>query len=161
MITDAIMDAIDTLISLCKNYQHIAGMRTVQAMLGDFDEDCWMKMSENERAAWAEEFIFTGARKLNEIKTEFDSLAEEYDRDVSIVYLKFCELLMEGNRLFNKSVLWSDGDILLASSAEIADKVADWLDALGACASTGYYDPKYDEEHDLTDERTGYWYIDM
>ena len=99
--------------------------------------------------------------KLVLLRAVFESLVQKHNQDIDKVYFEFGEMLMENHPLCDKNVLWCNGEILLAANVEIANEVADWLDELFDCACTGYYDPAYDAAWGLTDECTGYWYIDI
>ena len=52
-----------------------------------------------------------------------------------------------------------EGEELLCNNEQSANAVADFLDALGYCAVTGYYDPEEDKEAGLEDGLTGLYYI--
>lgn len=54
---------------------------------------------------------------------------------------------------------WSDGAEFLTKSEELADRLADIMDAF-ADGHTGYYDPEEDERENAVDNHTGYWYAD-
>lgn len=56
--------------------------------------------------------------------------------------------------------IWTDGDMVLCPTEELAESIADILDAQGSdMAVTGYYDPEEDERNGETDDHTGFWYV--
>ena len=57
MITDEIIEAIDKLAGLMELGMHKAGVNSVREMLCDFDESQWLKMNEEERKEWLEQFL--------------------------------------------------------------------------------------------------------
>lgn len=57
--------------------------------------------------------------------------------------------------------MWSDGSEILVNNENAAEYIADFLEALGYEAHTGYYDPKQDERDGCVDEHTGYYYINF
>lgn len=99
-----------------------------------------------------------------QLKAVFDYLVARYNPRTYTcarnVYYDLAEYCYKHNP-FGKELLWSNGDKLLTPSLEVANVVADWLDELGACAVTGYYDPEEDAQSGMTDECTGNWYIDI
>lgn len=99
--------------------------------------------------------------QLARIKAEFDRIVRENNNDIDKVYCALGVMLMPNGKLYDKDVLWCNGELLLAANVEIANIVADWFDELFDCACTGYYDPEYDAVWGLTDECTGYWYVDI
>ena len=50
-------------------------------------------------------------------------------------------------------------DEILCDNEELANHVADFLEALGFEITTGYYDPDEDKASGQEDELTGKWYI--
>lgn len=97
------------------------------------------------------------------LRSAFDRIVNKYDGDpdaLGDIYTDFADAVMNEN-LCEKSILWSDGEMLLTPSMKIANLIADWLDELGATAQTGYFDPKLDEQYGDTDIYTGNWYIDI
>lgn len=97
-------------------------------------------------------------------RKRFDELVVKHgasrNKPSSDIFCEFSELCWFGD-LRNKNILWSNGNLFLAPSAEIADEVANWLDELGFDACTGYYDPEEDRRNDCVDECTGFYYIDI
>ena len=57
--------------------------------------------------------------------------------------------------------IWCDGDQIMVDDGRIADAIADFMEALGVDAHTGYYDPEEDEQEGVIDQYTGYWYVDI
>ena len=57
MITDEIVEAIDTMIDLCNDNNQALGMTSVREMLCDLDVDAWLSMSEDERKEWLTGFL--------------------------------------------------------------------------------------------------------
>lgn len=57
--------------------------------------------------------------------------------------------------------MWTDGDVLLVSTEEAANCIADFLTAIGFDCLTGYYDPVEDRISRLVDDHTGWYYIDV
>ncbi len=55
--------------------------------------------------------------------------------------------------------LWAHGEEILCGTEELANAIADLLDAVGYDATTGYYDPDEDAKAGETDELTGWWYV--
>lgn len=54
------------------------------------------------------------------------------------------------------------GDEFLTETEEKADRIADFLEALGFdYAVTGYYDPEQDERDNCVDNCTGKWYVSV
>lgn len=56
MITDEIMEAIEMMISNCEGTEQRKGMESLSNMLEDFDEYSWLKMNDNERKNWIDQF---------------------------------------------------------------------------------------------------------
>lgn len=62
----------------------------------------------------------------------------------------------------NKHGFWSDGEYILCKTEEQADALADFLEDVGyEAVTTGYFDPKEDEEAGQVDSLTGYWYVSV
>ena len=57
MITDEIMEALDMLITMCKDKNQAQGMISVQEMLGDFDEHKFITSTEEEKSNWVLEYL--------------------------------------------------------------------------------------------------------
>lgn len=57
MITDEIVEAIDTMISLCSEYNQALGMASIREMLCDLDVDTWVSMSKDNRKDWLVGFL--------------------------------------------------------------------------------------------------------
>ena len=95
-------------------------------------------------------------------RKRFDELVANCKNDInsSDVFRDFSQLCWTGE-LHDKNVLWSNGCVFLTPSAAIADEIANWLDELGFCACTGYYDPEDDKRYDCVDECTGFYYTDI
>lgn len=54
------------------------------------------------------------------------------------------------------------GDEFLTETEEKADRIADFLEALGFdYANTGYYDPEEDQREGCVDNCTGKWYVSV
>lgn len=51
-------------------------------------------------------------------------------------------------------------DVLLCNDEKATNAFADFLEGQGFDVTTGYYDPKEDEESGLVDSCTGWYYID-
>lgn len=60
----------------------------------------------------------------------------------------------------NNTIEFISGEIVSKDEKEI-NLVADTLDAMGFTAVTGYYDPAEDERSGVTDELTGYHYVEI
>ena len=61
----------------------------------------------------------------------------------------------------NGRVFWQNGDEILSKDEKAINAMADFLDAMGADACTGYYDPVEDERNGETNELTGYYYVSI
>lgn len=57
MITEEIVDAIDTLISMCSDEQQVLGMKSVREMLCDYSEREWCDMDVSEARVWLEQYL--------------------------------------------------------------------------------------------------------
>lgn len=57
MITDSIVDAMDTLIDLCTDESQKLGMEAMREMLCDWSEEIWDPSSERERKEWLEPYL--------------------------------------------------------------------------------------------------------
>lgn len=93
----------------------------------------------------------------------FDSIVNKYNAEpdhVGDIYSDFASALRETG-VGDKGTLWSDGEMLLTPSCDIANIVADWLDSISGCACTGYYDAQWDKQHGIEDGYSGNWYIDI
>ena len=58
--------------------------------------------------------------------------------------------------------IWSpDGDEILCETEQLAEDIADFIDALYGIpvANTGYYDPEEDARNGETNQWTGYYYV--
>lgn len=57
----------------------------------------------------------------------------------------------------------TDGSMILCRREEMADAIADMLDAVEGevFTHTGYYDPEADKYDNCVDEYTGWYYIDF
>jgi hypothetical protein len=69
-------------------------------------------------------------------------------------------LIYELQQTNNSDEIWSDGNYILAKSETTANAIADFLDAIGYTALTGYFDPEEETEAEH-DSLTGYWYVDI
>lgn len=69
-----------------------------------------------------------------------------------------------GNRFYryrNKGKIRSDGEQLLTETEELANALADLIDLVDDCQTTGYYDPEEDAKSGEVDEYTGYYYVSL
>lgn len=59
--------------------------------------------------------------------------------------------------------LWSDGVQILCRTEELAERLADMIEAITGEGPvvTGYYDPFEDARDGSTDDHTGWWYVDF
>ena len=80
--------------------------------------------------------------------------------DLSNAYMMMCDALPK--QPDPMVPFWTTGGIILASTEEKANELADFFDEnFGAVTVTGYYDPDEDEKNNMVDMCTGYWYIDI
>lgn len=56
MITDEIVEAIDTMIEMCSNEEQAKGMKSIREMLCDFPAD-WNWESESEYREWLSGYL--------------------------------------------------------------------------------------------------------
>lgn len=76
---------------------------------------------------------------------------------------KICERLRD----YSDGEVWSDGDMILCRSEQIADAIADMIESLyksddnEVLIGTGYYDPAEDKRLGQEDRYTGWWYVDI
>ncbi len=61
----------------------------------------------------------------------------------------------------NDHRIWSDGEEILCETEQLAEHIADLIDAMygGQVVNTGYYDPEEDERNNEVAENTGFWYV--
>ena len=59
MITEEIVFAMDTIISLCGDEGQKRGMTALREMLCDLEEDEWFRMDENQRKEWLVGYLDT------------------------------------------------------------------------------------------------------
>ena len=64
MVTEGMIFAIDTLVSMCSDDNQRAGMNSVREMLCDFDHDQWDDMSDEERSEWLATFLSCKAKEI-------------------------------------------------------------------------------------------------
>ena len=57
MITDSIVEAMDTLIDLCSDPSQKLGMETMREMLCDWSEEIWDPSSPEERQQWLKPYL--------------------------------------------------------------------------------------------------------
>lgn len=59
--------------------------------------------------------------------------------------------------------VWTDGTEILCRDEELAEMIANALDAISGEheSHTGYYDPFEDAQSGETDDHTGWWYVDF
>ncbi len=57
MITDEIVEAVDTLIEMCSDTEQEHGMRSIREMICDFDEYKWNATSEADRKDWLQRYL--------------------------------------------------------------------------------------------------------
>lgn len=59
--------------------------------------------------------------------------------------------------------VWTDGTEILCKTEEIAERIADGLDAIVGDRFTHYhyYDPEEDERNNEFDDHSGWWYVDF
>lgn len=62
-----------------------------------------------------------------------------------------------------REVIWTDGTEILCAYEDMAEKIADILDAISGEpeAHTGYYDPFEDARDGCVDDHTGFYYVDF
>lgn len=67
------------------------------------------------------------------------------------------------SRLPNKPEyrIWFDGDDILCETEELAEHIADFLDAIYGeqTVNTGYYDPEEDAKNNEVTDSTGWYYV--
>lgn len=56
---------------------------------------------------------------------------------------------------------WYSGDEVVCKTEWLANKIADFFDALGYECVTGYYDPADDEREGCVDKFTGWYYMSI
>ena len=57
MITDTIMEVLNRMIDLTTGTAYAEGIMMAQDALGDFDEDKWCEMTQQEKDEWLTEVI--------------------------------------------------------------------------------------------------------
>ena len=57
MVTDGIMEAVERMIDGCRTSEEKGAMEVLREMLGDFDEDKWYEMSDDEKQEWISEYM--------------------------------------------------------------------------------------------------------
>ena len=59
--------------------------------------------------------------------------------------------------------VWTDGTEILCRTEELADAIANALDAIAGSPEShvGFYDPYDDAESGEVDDHTGWWYVDF
>ena len=104
------------------------------------------------------------------IPRNVDRRREPEEKGPEDIWGELCELAVFAKKRYDVSVdailqekipVWSNGDMFFVNSEAMADDVADFFDALGFTCTTGYLDPKDDEEAGEVCESTGYWYVDI
>ena len=63
------------------------------------------------------------------------------------------------NKMPDGTIVRRDDYEILCNNEESANLIADFLDALGFCTNTGWYDPEEDAKEGINDEYTGWWYV--
>lgn len=66
MVTDGILEAVNQMIAICVSAEQKEAMEMVCEMLGDFDEDQWYGMSEEEKDVWIKGHFNGQERKTHE-----------------------------------------------------------------------------------------------
>lgn len=57
MITDEIVEAVEKLTAMMEESKHRFGANSVMAMLCEFDDTQWLRMNQEERNLWLEQFL--------------------------------------------------------------------------------------------------------
>lgn len=57
MITDEIVEAVEKLTEMMEFGVHRAGANSVREMLCEFDDTQWLRMNQEERKLWLEQFL--------------------------------------------------------------------------------------------------------
>lgn len=81
---------------------------------------------------------------------------------MSMLPLNPPEIEIDGESKVREEI-WTDGTEILCANEDMADRVADWLDAISGemQAHTGYYDPYDDANNGEVDDHTGFYYVDF
>ena len=67
MVTETIIEAIETMRSMYKSAEAKMVIDQVEQMLGDFEEDEWLEMSEPEQVNWCSDYVKEDDRDEDEI----------------------------------------------------------------------------------------------
>jgi len=72
------------------------------------------------------------------------------------------EVEIDGESKVREEV-WTDGTEILCAHEDVAEKIANILDAITGCqeSHTGYYDPFEDARDGSVDDHTGFCYVDF
>jgi hypothetical protein len=83
-------------------------------------------------------------------------LVDKFDT-VTSVLSSVCSLLPHTNDYR----IWSDGEEILCETEQLAESIADLLDAMygDQTVNTGYYDPEEDERNNEVTNSTGFYYV--
>ena len=57
MITDGILDAVQMIIDRFETPEEVNAGENIFNMLGDYDEDEWYSMSDEEKAEWIASYV--------------------------------------------------------------------------------------------------------
>ena len=57
MVTDGIMTAVQMMIDSFKNEDEIGAGNMIMEMLGDYDEDQWDDMNDEEKVDWIKNYV--------------------------------------------------------------------------------------------------------
>lgn len=118
-------------------------------------EECYEKLFDAMRNAqmpklWAEMTLSAVRENINRVTRG----------ETSSCYADLLQALPINARL-RRSSLTTDETMFFAPTEELANALANMLEALGHDIVTGYYDPKADAASGETDAYTGLWYVDI
>ena len=57
MVTDGILVAVQMIIDRFKTHEEVNAGENIFNMLGDYDEDEWYSMSDEEKAEWIADYV--------------------------------------------------------------------------------------------------------
>ncbi len=103
MVTDEIVNAMDTMIDRCEDKERKRGMEMMRDMLLDFDGEKWNKEPDTEAFDWIDKYL-----KTREFLVEF--------KETSAKRL-YIEARNEQEALREAEKLWNDGDVIIADDS--------------------------------------------